>query len=28
VEGKPQITMGALPKETLVKAINDILKVR
>jgi thioredoxin len=28
VEGKPQITMGAIPKETLVKAINDILKVR
>jgi len=28
VEGKPQITMGALPKETLVKAINDILKVK
>jgi len=28
VEGKPQTTMGALPKETLVKAINDILKVK
>ena len=28
VEGKPQIAMGALPKENLVKAINDILKVR
>ena len=26
-EGKPQITMGALPKESLVKAINEILNV-
>lgn len=27
-EGKPQITMGALPKENLVKAINEILSVK
>jgi len=28
VNGKPQATMGAVPKETLVKAINDILLVK
>ena len=28
VEGKPQVTMGALPKESLVQAIEEILKVR
>lgn len=27
-KGKPQITMGAIPKETFIKAINDILKVK
>ncbi len=27
-EGKPQITMGALPKENLLKAINEILLVK
>lgn len=27
-EGKPQITMGALPKESLVKAINEILSIK
>jgi len=26
-EGKPQITMGALPKDNLVKAINEILLI-
>lgn len=26
-EGKPQMTMGALPKESFVKAINEILLV-
>ena len=26
--GKPQITMGALPKESLVKAINEILLIK
>jgi thioredoxin len=25
VEGQPQMAMGALPKETLVQAINDVL---
>lgn len=28
VNGKPQATMGLLPKETLVKAINEILLVK
>jgi thioredoxin 1 len=28
VKGQPQATMGALPKETLVKAINEVLLVR
>ena len=28
VEGKPQVTMGALPKESLVQAINEVLKVK
>ncbi len=28
VEGKPQISLGAIPKETLVQAINDILSVK
>jgi thioredoxin len=27
-EGKPQFTMGALPKETLIKAINEILLIK
>jgi thioredoxin 1 len=27
-EGKPQITVGALPKETLVKAINEVLLIK
>lgn len=27
-EGKPQITMGALPKENLVRAINEILLIK
>ena len=27
-EGKPQVTMGALPKESLVKAINEILLIK
>lgn len=27
-EGTPQVTMGALPKESLVKAINEILKLK
>ncbi|MCK4662928.1 MAG: thioredoxin [Bacteroidales bacterium] len=26
-EGQPQMAMGALPKDTLVKAISDVLKV-
>ncbi|NJK95599.1 MAG: thioredoxin [Bacteroidales bacterium] len=26
--GKPQATMGALPKESLVKAINEVLMVK
>ena len=28
VKGQPQAAMGALPKETLVKAINDVLLVK
>jgi thioredoxin 1 len=28
LKGKPQATMGALPKETLVKAINEVLLVK
>jgi predicted DsbA family dithiol-disulfide isomerase len=28
VKGKPQATMGALPKETLVKAIQEVLLVQ
>lgn len=28
VEGKPQVSMGLLPKENLVKAINEILMVK
>jgi len=27
-KGKPQITMGAIPKENLVKAINEILLIQ
>ena len=27
-EGQPQMAKGALPKETFVKAINDVLKVK
>lgn len=27
-EGKPQMTMGALPKENLIKAVNEILLVK
>jgi thioredoxin 1 len=27
-EGKPQMTMGALPRENLIKAVNDILLVK
>jgi len=27
-KGKPQVSMGALPKETLVKAVNDVLLVK
>jgi thioredoxin 1 len=27
-KGKPQITMGALPKESLIKAINEILLIK
>jgi thioredoxin-like negative regulator of GroEL len=27
VEGSPQVTMGALPKESLVQAITEVLKV-
>jgi len=27
-EGDPQITMGALPRESLVRAINEILKIK
>ena len=28
MEGKPQVSMGVLPKASLVKAINDILQVK
>jgi len=28
VKGKPQASMGALPKETLVKAVNEVLLVK
>lgn len=28
VKGKPQVSMGALPKETLEKAINDVLLIK
>jgi thioredoxin 1 len=28
VNGKPQVTMGALPKESLVKAIHDVLLIK
>ena len=28
LNGKPQYTMGLLPKETLVKAINDVLTIK
>ena len=28
VKGKPQITMGAIPKDSLVKAINEILLIK
>jgi thioredoxin 1 len=28
VKGKPQVSMGALPKETLVKAIHDVLLIQ
>jgi len=28
VKGDPQAAMGALPKESLVKAINDVLLVK
>ena len=28
VEGQPQMAMGALPKETFVKAINEVLTVK
>jgi thioredoxin len=28
LKGKPQITMGALPKESLVKAVNEVLLVK
>jgi len=28
VKGQPQASMGAVPKETLVKAISDILLVK
>lgn len=28
VEGKPQVSLGAIPKETLVQAINDVLLVK
>jgi len=27
-KGKPQVSMGALPKETLVKAVNEVLLVK
>jgi thioredoxin-like negative regulator of GroEL len=28
VNGKPQVAMGALPKESLVKAIHDVLLIK
>jgi predicted DsbA family dithiol-disulfide isomerase len=28
VEGQPQMAMGALPKDTFVQAISDVLKVQ
>jgi len=28
LKGKPQITMGALPRETLIKAVNEVLQVK
>ncbi len=28
VEGQPQMAVGALPKETFIKAIEDVLKVK
>lgn len=28
MDGKPQVTMGALPKESLEKAVNEVLKVK
>jgi thioredoxin len=28
VTGKPQVTMGVLPKESLVKAVNEVLQVK
>jgi thioredoxin 1 len=28
MKGQPQATMGALPKETLVKAVNEVLLVK
>jgi len=27
VEGSPQVAMGALPKESLVQAITEVLKI-
>jgi len=27
-KGQPQVTMGALPKETLVKAVHEVLLVK
>jgi len=27
MDGQPQMTMGALPKDTLIKAINEVLKI-
>jgi len=28
VEGQPQMAMGALPKETFVQAIGDVLNIK
>ena len=28
VKGQPRVTMGAVPKETLVKAVNEVLLVK
>lgn len=28
MEGKPQVTMGALPKESLEQAVNEVLKIK